>query len=287
MTVPNAIEKEEALIGWLRACGRVAIGFSGGVDSSYLAAITMETLGAQRSLALIGRSESLSGSEEDHAAGVARALGMPIVEIDTGELSDSRYAANPTNRCYFCKSVLWMTLLPVARERGFETLVDGTNADDLHDYRPGGRAATEQGVRTPLADVALTKAEIRALARRRGFEWWDRPAAPCLASRLPYGTPVTPERLRQVDAAETALRALGVTGNLRVRHHGMTARIEMDRAVLARFTEGADHKALVAAVKAAGFETVELDLRGFRSGSLNVLHGDAAFPTKGAPFPGR
>ncbi|MEX2180369.1 MAG: ATP-dependent sacrificial sulfur transferase LarE [Gemmatimonadaceae bacterium] len=275
MAEQSAVEKEQALIEWLRCRDRVAIGFSGGVDSAYLAAVTLETLGPERSLALIGRSESLSGREEDNAAAVARAIGIPLHELDTGELSDPGYAANPTNRCYFCKSVLWVTLLPVARARGFAVLVDGTNADDLHDYRPGGRAAGEQGIHSPLAEVGLVKAEIRHRTRARGFPWWDRPASPCLASRLPYGTPVTPGRLRAVDAAEAALRALGITGNLRVRHHGDLARVELDAGMRVRFSSGSALASLMAAVRSAGFTTVELDPRGFRSGSLNVLEDGA------------
>jgi pyridinium-3,5-biscarboxylic acid mononucleotide sulfurtransferase len=270
--------KEQALVAWLLGQRRVAIGFSGGVDSAYLAAVTVETLGETHSLALIGRSESLAGSEENHAVVVARAIGIPMLEVETGELSDPRYASNPRNRCYFCKSVLWLTLYPIARGRGFETLADGTNADDLNDYRPGGRAAVEQGVRSPLADVGLTKADIRERTRVRGWPWWDRPSSPCLASRLPYGTNVTTERLRQVEHAESALRDLGITGNLRVRHHGELARVEIDRALVERWGVGAAFESLANAVRAAGFTKVELDPRGFRSGSLNVLEGGAALP---------
>jgi pyridinium-3,5-biscarboxylic acid mononucleotide sulfurtransferase len=270
------IGKEQALIAWLTKRRRVAIGFSGGVDSAYLAAVTLEALGRDHSLAIIGRSESLAGREEDHAAVVARAIGIPIYQVDTGELADPRYAANPSNRCYFCKSVLWHTLLPIAAARGFETLVDGTNADDLHDYRPGGRAAVEQGVESPLAEVGLTKPEIRQLTKDRGWPWWDRPAAPCLASRLPYGTEVTAERLRQVEAAESGIRDLGVKGNLRVRHHGDLARVELDRELVPQWREGAAFEAMLAVVQQAGFKRLEVDSRGFRSGSLNVLEGGAA-----------
>ena len=270
-----SVEKENALIAWLRRRERVAIGFSGGVDSAYLAAISLDALGRGRTLALVGRSESLAGTEEEHALSVARQIGIPVLQVDTGELSDPRYTANPANRCYFCKSVLWLTLYPIARVHGFETLVDGTNADDLSDYRPGGRAAIEQGVLSPLADVGLTKAEIRERTRDRGWPWWDRPASPCLSSRLPYGTPVTTERLRQVELAESALRELGITGNLRVRHHGDLARVEMDAELLPRWREAPALDVLASAVRAAGFAQVELDQRGFRSGSLNVL---AALP---------
>ena len=271
----TATEKERALIAWLSRRRRVAIGFSGGVDSSYLAAVMVEALGRDHALALIGRSPSLAGREEDHAVVVARAIGIPYLEIDTGELADPRYAANPSNRCYFCKSVLWTTLRPVAQSRGFEMLIDGTNADDRFDYRPGGRAAVEQTVLSPLAEVGFTKTEIRQRTRDRGWPWWDRPAAPCLASRLPYGAAVTPERLRQIERAENALRDLGIAGNLRVRHHGDLARVELDRHMVSAWQQGASFDRLVRAVRAAGFDRVELDPRGFRSGGLNVLEGGA------------
>jgi uncharacterized protein len=267
----TAIEKERALIAWLAERGRVAIGFSGGVDSSYLGAVTMEAVGQDNALAIIGRSASLAGREEDHAAIVAREIGIPIHEVETGELSDPRYAANPTNRCYFCKSVLWTTLFPLAQSLGFQTLVDGTNADDLHDYRPGGRAAIEQGISSPLAAAGMTKAEIRERTRARGWTWWDRPASPCLASRLPYGTAVTEPRLRQIEAAEAGLRDLGISGNLRVRYHGDLARVELDRSILPEWQRTESLARLTATVRAAGFGDVELDPRGFRSGSLNVL----------------
>jgi uncharacterized protein len=273
----NAREKERQLSDWLTSRTRVAIGFSGGVDSSYLAAVAVEALGAANTVAFVGRSASLAGREEDHALTVAASIGIPVSEVSTGELADPRYAANPSNRCYFCKHTLWDTLQPLALAAGFETLVDGTNADDLGDYRPGGRAAVEHGVLSPLALVGLTKAEIRGLTRDRGWPWWDRPASPCLASRLPYGTAVTPERLRQVEAAESGLRDIGVTGNLRVRHHGDLARVELDREQLPRYATGADFDEVVRVVTAAGYLRVEIDPRGFRSGSLNVL-GVASLP---------
>lgn len=272
----TAAEKERALVAWMRERGRIAIGFSGGVDSAYLAAVAVDAIGPQNSLAVIGRSESLAGREEDHAVTVATSIGIPMLETDTGELSDPRYAANPTNRCYFCKTILWDTVVPLARERGFDTVVDGTNADDLSDYRPGGKAAKEHGVASPLAEVGLTKAEIRELTRGRGWSWWDRPASPCLSSRLPYGIEVTPERLRQVERAEAGLRDLGIRGNLRVRYHGPMARVEIDRELLPTWTEQSALACLTAVVRAAGFARVELDPRGFRSGSLNVLEGVGA-----------
>ena len=273
MALGTAVEKERALVAWMQARAPLAIGFSGGVDSAYLAAVAVEALGPERAVALIGRSDSLAGSEEDNALAVAETLGIPVLQVETAELADPRYAANPTNRCYFCKSVLWDTIVPLARERGFVTVIDGTNADDLGDYRPGGKAAKERGVASPLAELGFTKDEIRERTKARNLSWWDRPSSPCLASRLPYGTAVTPERLRQVDRAELALRTLGVTGNLRVRHHGDRARVEMDRDQLEHWSRPSAREQVVDAVTAAGYEEVELDPRGFRSGSLNVLDG--------------
>jgi uncharacterized protein len=192
--------------------------------------------------------------------------------VDTREQDDPRYAANPTDRCYFCKAELWARLVPLARERGM-TIVDGTNADDLADHRPGARAAAEHGVRSPLADAGLTKADIRARSAARGLPTASQPSSPCLASRLPYGTAVTPERLRAVERAEAALRALGVRGDLRVRYHGDLARVELAAAELDAWLAPPRLAGLRAAVRAAGFARVAVDLRGFRSGSLNVLAG--------------
>jgi uncharacterized protein len=266
-------EKERALIAWLRARGSALLGFSGGVDSAYLACVALEALGADRFLGVIGRSASYPEEQWREARAVADRFDIPVIELDTEELQDPRYAANPTNRCYFCKAELWGRLVPVARERGFAAVLDGTNADDRSDYRPGGAAAAELEVESPLAAVGLTKDEIRALSRRRGLSGWDRPASPCLSSRIPYGTAVTTDRLRRIEAAERAVRALGVTGDLRVRYHGDLARIELSRGELDRWLVPEQSRRLRAAVLSAGFSRVALDLAGFRSGSLNVLGG--------------
>lgn len=268
--------KEATLAGWLRERSPVLLGFSGGVDSAYLGCIAVETLGAGSVLAVIGRSSSYPAVQWATAREVAERAGLPVLEIDTHEMDDPRYAANPTNRCYFCKSELWTLLDRVARERGFATILDGANADDRTDWRPGAQAAIEHAVRSPLAEVGLTKAEIRYLSRLRGLPTWSKPSSPCLSSRLPYGTPVTAPRLRQVERAEEALRELGVLGDLRVRHHGDLARVELDRRELGEWLEPARLAALREAVAAAGFERVAVDLRGFRSGSLNVLSGVSA-----------
>jgi uncharacterized protein len=271
----TALRKERELIAWLQERRTVLIGFSGGVDSAYLAVIAREALGAERVLAVIGRSASFPSAQWEGARAVAAQFDIPVLEVDTDELNDPRYAANPTNRCYFCKNELWLRLAPVAEARGFDLVVDGTNADDLRDHRPGARAAKEQGVESPLALVGMTKAEIRERSKARGMPTWNQPSSPCLASRLPYGTAVTPERLQMVERAEASLRALGVRGDLRVRHFGEVARVELAVGELAAWSTGEPRAQLEAAVRAAGYAQVELDPRGFRSGGLNVLAGVA------------
>lgn len=269
----RAADKEGALADWLRARGRVAIGFSGGVDSTYLAVFARRTLGAEHVLAIIGRSASYPAEQWATARSVADVFQVNVLELDTDEMNDPRYAANPANRCYFCKSELWSKLVPAAATRGFHTVVDGTNADDVGGYRPGMQAADENAVDSPLADVGFTKQEIRARSRALGLPTWQQPASPCLSSRLPYGTSVTPERLRLVERAERAVRELGITGDMRVRYHDDVARVELAPAELTAWLEPRRAESLRAAVIAAGFPRVALDLRGFRSGSLNVLHG--------------
>jgi uncharacterized protein len=254
------------------------VGFSGGVDSAYLACVAVDVLGQGGVLAVIGRSASYPTEQWDRARGVAQQFGVPVLEVSTDEVSDPRYAANPSNRCYFCKTELWDTLAPIARERGFAVVVDGTNADDLGDHRPGARAAAERDVRSPLAELGFSKAAIRRLSRARGIPTWSQPASPCLSSRIPYGTAVTIERLRQIERAERALRDLGVAGDLRVRYHAELARVEIASDALAEWLKPAARAALHTALRDAGFERVAIDARGFRSGSLNVLGGVVAEP---------
>ena len=272
----RAADKERRLSAWLAAQGRVAIGYSGGVDSAYLAVVARRTLGADAVLAIIGRSESYPAEQWAAARRVAEQFDVPVLELRTEELADPRYAANPSNRCYFCKTELWGRLVPVARARGFTTVADGTNADDLGDYRPGAQAAREHAVVSPLADLGFTKEEIRRRSRALALPTWQQPSSPCLSSRLPYGTPVTAERLRQVERAEQALRTLGIVGDLRVRHHDDLARVELGPAELAHWLAPDAAAQLAEAVRDAGFARVAVDLRGFRSGSLNVLHGVSA-----------
>ena len=270
---PRLARLQAALRDWLTARAPVAVGYSGGVDSAFLAVAARLALGSEGVLAIIGRSPSYPAAQWAAARDVAHRFDVPLLELDTAELDDPRYAANPSNRCYFCKTELWGKLLPAARARGFATIIDGTNADDLSDWRPGAQAAAEQGVASPLAELGFTKQDIRDASRSLGIPTWQQPSSPCLSSRLPYGTAVTRERLRQVERAEEALRSLGITGDLRVRHHDDLARVELGAAELQHWLEPQRLAALRDACKAAGFVRVALDLRGFRSGSLNVLHG--------------
>ena len=273
---PPAVEllaREAVLMSWFRDAGSVLLGFSGGVDSAYLACVAVEALGADRVLAVIGRSPSYPVEQWERARQVAQRFAIPVLELDTHELTVPEYAANPTNRCYFCKKELWSVLVPAAAERGLAIVCDGTNADDLSDYRPGADAARERNVRSPLAELGFTKADIRALSEHRGIPTWSAPSSPCLSSRLPYGTAVTTERLALVERAERELRGLGIRGDLRVRHHGELARVELGRDELSNWLLPSRARALGDAVRRAGYLRVAIDLRGFRSGSLNVLGG--------------
>ncbi len=251
----------------LRGLNRVAIAYSGGADSTFLLKIAHDVLGDEV-LALTADSPSQPRAELAEARAIAAGFGVRHVVLPTHELVDPRYAANPPDRCYICKGHIMGTLLAYAQAEGFQVLADGSNADDQGDYRPGSRAAAERGVRSPLQEVGLTKAEIRALAREHGLPNWDKPSAACLASRIPYGTPVTVEALGQVEAAEEHLHQLGFR-QVRVRHHGAIARLEVTPSDLARAVELRD--VIVAALRDVGFTYVALDLAGFRSGSLNQV----------------
>lgn len=253
----------------LRQLGRVLLGYSGGVDSALLAVAATGVLGERRFLAVIGRSASYPAEQHQVALDVARRFGVPLREVATRELEDPRYVANPVDRCYFCKAELWTRLSALAEAEGFDWVIDGTHADDARDHRPGLAAGAERRVGSPLAELGIGKPGIRAMARELGIPIWDAPAAPCLSSRIRYGLPVTPERLRQVEAGEASLRALGILGDLRVRHLGDRASIEIAPAQFATLEAGWDQ--VVVRFRELGFASVERDPRGYRRGSLLVL----------------
>jgi pyridinium-3,5-biscarboxylic acid mononucleotide sulfurtransferase len=242
------------------------VGYSGGVDSALLAVVLRQELGRDRMVAGVGRSGSYPEAQWRTARSVAERFDVPLLELDTHELEDPDYLANPTNRCFFCKTELWRRLVPEARSRGLAVVCDGTNADDLREHRPGYAAGRAAGVRSPLAEAGLTKADVREAARELGLPVWDAPAAPCLSSRVAYGIPITSPRLAQVERAEAYLRELGVTGDLRVRHHGDRARIEVEPRWVSWVTKRLG--TLTEHLTGLGFAVVEVDPRGYRRGSL-------------------
>ncbi len=255
----------EALRDRLLALGPVVVAFSGGADSAFLAWVANDTLGPQRALAVTAVSPSLPGDERDECAALAAEWGLRWREIQTDELANAAYRVNDPNRCYWCKDALMDVAGPIAVAEG-ATVVLGVNVDDLGDHRPGQRAAAERGGSFPLLDAGFTKLDVREWSRRLGLRTWDKPAAACLASRLPYATTVTVEVLGRVERAERALRVLGFR-ELRVRHYGDSARIEVPIDRLADVLAGRED--VVAGVRAAGYRYVTLDLEGLRSGNLN------------------
>ncbi|MEZ5300558.1 MAG: ATP-dependent sacrificial sulfur transferase LarE [Verrucomicrobiales bacterium] len=264
-TASRALEANQQLLAYLRSLESAAVAFSGGVDSAVVLKAGSLALGG-RCVAAIAISPSLPATEREGAVDLARGFGVRVAEIETRETEDPRYQANPPDRCYFCKDYVYGAIVDFARREGFGAVVDGMNADDRGDIRPGRRAAREKGVLSPLAELGIGKVMVRAMARAWDLPVWNKPAAACLSSRVPYGDPVTPEVLGQIERAEASVRALGFEG-FRVRHHGAVARIEFPAAdmelAFARRAEISER------LRASGYTFVSLDLDGFRSGSLN------------------
>ncbi|MBD2517395.1 ATP-dependent sacrificial sulfur transferase LarE [Nostoc sp. FACHB-973] len=262
-------EKFEQLRALFQEMEQALIAYSGGVDSTLVAKIAYDVLG-DRALAVTAVSPSLLPEELEDAKIQAATIGIPHQIVQTHEMENPNYTSNPVNRCYFCKSELHDTLKPLALQLGYPYVVDGVNADDLHDYRPGIQAAKERGARSPLAEVGVTKVEVRQLSQQLGLPWWDKPAQPCLSSRFPYGEEITVAKLQRVGRAEIFLRKLGWQ-NLRVRSQGDTARIELPPEQIKEFVLKTDLQILVDAFQDFGFIYVTLDLEGYRSGKLNQV----------------
>jgi len=261
--------KQRVLEERLAQLGSLMVAYSGGVDSAFLAATAHRVLGS-RMIAVLADSPSLARRDFEQACDFARTQGIPLHIIATEELSRPEYQRNDANRCFHCKDELFAVMVALGPSLGFKYIAYGMNADDTRDYRPGQRAATEHAVLAPLAEAGLTKNEIRALARAAGYALWDRPASPCLSSRVEYGRTVTREVLEQVEKAEESLRQLGFR-ELRVRHHGELARVELARAEMPRALTMEMLDAITTALKMAGFQYVTLDCAGFRSGSMNAV----------------
>ncbi len=273
-------EKEKkitALREILAEAKRVVVAFSGGVDSTFLLKMAVEVLGAEQVLAVTGQSPTYPAWELAEAKELASALGVRQLIIDTEELEQEDFAANPPERCYFCKQELFSRLRQIAQKEGALAVLDGTNRDDLGDYRPGRKAARELGVRSPLLEAGLTKDDIRFFSFALGLPTWNKPACACLSSRFPYGTRITPEKLLQVERGEDFLRSLGFV-QFRLRHHGALARIEIDPEQFSLLLAKAS--AVVSELKATGFAYVALDLEGYRTGSMNETLVMSGAPAK-------
>ncbi|MEJ6481113.1 ATP-dependent sacrificial sulfur transferase LarE [Nostoc punctiforme UO1] len=272
-------EKFEQLKALFEEMEQALIAYSGGVDSTLVAKIAYDALG-DRALAVTAVSPSLLPEELEDAKIQAATIGIAHKIVQTHEMENPNYTSNPVNRCYFCKSELHDTLKPLALQLGYPYVVDGVNADDLHDYRPGIQAAKERGARSPLAEVGVTKVEVRQLSQQLGLPWWDKPAQPCLSSRFPYGEEITVAKLQRVGRAEIFLRKLGWQ-NLRVRSEGDTARIELSPEQIKEFVLMTDLQKVVSVFQDFGFLYVTLDLEGYRSGKLNqVLNNREALGVK-------
>ena len=262
-------DKLSELNGLFQALGKTVVAFSGGVDSTFLAAAAVRAIGKENVLAVTAVSATLTDDEQADAVMLAEKIGVKHILIETDEFSDVLFTANSAERCYFCKKVRFEALVKWAAARGYPWIVEGTNVDDAGDYRPGTRAVVElPAVRSPLKEAGLTKAEIREVSKQWNLPTWEKPSAACLASRIEYGLPLTPERLKQVEEAEKFIRPL-CKGQLRVRHHGSLARIEVEPEWIPKLAEPETARKIAEKLKALGFHHVALDLSGYKMGSLN------------------
>ena len=264
----SAKEKYNSLQQILKELGKVVVAYSGGVDSTFLLKAAVDTLGAENVLPCIAKGPSLPQSQYARAIETAKNIGVNVQTVEPDELADAAYSANKADRCFHCKSHICKILLDIAKEKGFDNVVFGTNYDDLDDFRPGNRAMKAFGIRSPLAEAKLTKDDIRQLSRDLNLPTADMPASPCLASRISYGLEVTEQRLKQIEQAEDFLRSLGLV-EFRVRHHDTIARIEVNPQDIDKVTTEPVRSQIVEKLKSLGFKFVTVDLQGFRSGSLN------------------
>lgn len=267
-------KKYQHLCNILKSMGRIIVAYSGGVDSTLLLKAASDTLKG-KVLAVTALSEITPDQEREDAVAQARALGVKHLLVETGDLKRPEFVRNPLDKCYICKKHRFGMLLKLAKKEGFNFVADGENVDDHQDYRPGIRATRELGVRSPLSEAHLTKAEIRLISKKLDLPTWNRPSAACLASRIPYHQKITPQKLKQVDAGEVFLKKLGLSSHVRVRHEGRTARLELDPRDIPKIAGARTRKKVVAHFKSLGFKFVALDLEGYRMGSLNPTRANS------------